>query len=109
MIPAVEYAVKNSSIREIEGKIIKVVIEKQEIMANDLKGLFYNKSNPEISRQIKMLTDKNMLEPIEIKARKYRLRVLNKHLLPAVFHMLDENGFLPEKNETKQIKELLAP
>jgi Fic family protein len=109
LIPAVEYAVKNSSIREIEGKIIKVVIEKQEIMANDLKGLFYNKSNPEISRQIKMLTDKNMLEPIEIKARKYRLRVLNKHLLPAVFHMLDENGFLPEKNESKQIKELLAP
>lgn len=109
LIPAIEYAKDNGNIKEIENKILKVVIEKQEIMANDLKHLFHNKSNPEISRQIKMLTEKNMLEPIGTKARKYRLRVLNKRLLPAVFHMLDEIGFLPEQNDAKQIKELLTP
>jgi len=109
LIPAIEYAVSNGDVREIEGKILKVVIEKQEIMANDLKSLFHNKSNPEISRQIKMLTEKNMLEPIGIKARKYRLRVLNKKLLHAVIHMLDENDFLPEREGSKQIKELLTP
>jgi len=70
LIPSIDYAITKGAIREMEGRILKVVIDKQEIMAADLRHLFYNKQHTEISRQIKNLIDKNMLEPIEKKSKK---------------------------------------
>jgi len=99
LIPAIDYAYEKELIKEIEVKILKSVIEKQNIVANDIKGLFHNKWNSEISRQIKILTEKNMLEPIGEKARKYRIRIFNKYLLNAIIHYLGKNDFLPERND----------
>ena len=103
LIPAIDYAYEKELIKEIEMKILKSVVEKQIIVANDIKNLFHNKWNTEISRQIKNLIDKNMIEPVEPKARRYRIKFYNKYLLNAIIHFLGESDFLPAKNETIKI------
>ena len=104
LIPAIEYAFEKDNIKEIEVRILKVAIEKQIIVANDLRSIFHNKRDSEISRQIKFLTDKGMLEPIETKARKYRLKFYNRYLLDPIIHLLGENGFLPDREDFFKIK-----
>lgn len=104
LIPAIEYAFEKEFLREIELKILRVVIEKQYLVANDIKGLFHNKWNSEISRQIKILTEKNLLEPVEEKSRKYRLRIFNKYLINEIIHFLGENDFLPTRQDIIEIK-----
>ncbi len=99
LYPAIDYSYDKQIIKEIEMKILKKVVDKQHITASDIKGLFHNKFNSEISRQIKILTDKKMLVPLEAKARKYRLRFDNNYLLKGIIHYLGENGFLPEKHD----------
>jgi len=104
LLPAIDYAYEKEKIKEIEVKILKVAIEKQILVANDLRPIFHNKRDSEISRQIKFLTDKGMLEPIETKARKYRLKFYNNYLLGAIIHLLGENGFLPDREDLLKIK-----
>ena len=103
LLPAIDYAYQKEKIKETEMRILKVAVEKQTIVANDLRPMFHNKRDSEISRQIKLLTEKGILEPVEVKARKYRLKFYNKYLLAPIMHSLGEKGFLPEREESFKI------
>ena len=101
LIPTINYSLEREHITETEAKILKKVIDTKDmiIQAGDVREFFVGKIHAEVSRQIKKLIDKKMLEPIGKGARKYSIRFDNNYLLRGVIKSLDEKGFLPIKNE----------
>lgn len=97
LIPALNFSIERKFITEIESKILKIAIDKQEIQASDIKHLFVGKDASIISRNIKRLVEKRMLIPVEEKSRKYTLRFDNNYLARGVINALDVNSFLPDK------------
>jgi len=95
LLPAINSALERKYITEKEYKILKVSVEKQIIRANDIKQLFPEKIPAVISRYIKKLIDKKMLQPEEDKSRKYVLCFENNYLLREVIKMLDKEQMLP--------------
>ena len=96
LLPAIIHSLERAYITEIESKILKLVLEKQLIQANDLASIFVGKEKSEISRQIKKLIDKKMLVAEEQGKRKYVIRFDNNYLLRSVMKTLGEKGFLPD-------------
>lgn len=96
---ALTYSKESGDINENEYKVLKITIDKQVIQASDLKSVFPKKISAEISRNIKKLKDKKLLTPEKENARKYLISFENKILLRGIIKALDENGFLPIKNE----------
>ncbi len=96
LLPAVNFSLEREYITEIESKILKLVVEKQVIQANDLSSIFAGKEKSEVSRQIKKLIDKKMLIPESEGKRKYVIRFDNNYLLRSVIKILGEKGFLPD-------------
>ena len=96
---AITFSRENDRITETEFKILKIAIEKKVIQASDLRVVFPNKLNSEISRNIRGLKDKQLLIPEKENGRKYIISFQNKILLRGIIRALDENGFLPIKNE----------
>lgn len=96
LFPAINYSLERAYITEIESKILKLVIEKQVIQANNLSGIFEGKEKSEVSRQIKKLIEKKMLVPESKGKRKYVIRFDNNYLLRSVIKILGEKGFLPD-------------
>jgi len=92
--PAIHYSLERQLITKQEFMILNVAIEKQELNANDIKHIFKDKLPAEISRQIRKLVDKKMLQPVTENARKYVLRFDNNFLLRGIIKSLDENGFI---------------
>lgn len=97
LIPALEFSVERKLITDEEDKVLRIVVEKQEIQAGDIKAIFHGKDPSIISRQIKKLTDKQMLMPVGEKRRKYTFRFGNNYLIRGIMSALGENGFLPDK------------
>ncbi|WCT13103.1 Fic family protein [Mucilaginibacter jinjuensis] len=96
LFPMIDFSAERRIITEIEGKILKVAITEQIIQASDIKHIFPDKSQSEISRQIKKLIDKKMLIPAGAEnARKYVIRFDNNYLLRGIIKVLGEKGFLP--------------
>lgn len=96
--PTIKYSLERKYITEIEANILNKVIEMQVIQARDILEIYSDKSNAEISRQIKKLIEKKMLMPEEEGARKYIIRFDNNYLLRGIIHKLGEKGFLPLKD-----------
>lgn len=96
---AIAFSRENDRITEIEYRILKIAIEKKIIQASDLQVVFPDKHNAEISRNIRRLKDKHLLTPEKENGRKYIISFQNKILLKGIIRALDENGFLPIKNE----------
>jgi len=82
----------------IHYSLERQLITKQELNANDIKHIFKDKLPAEISRQIRKLVDKKMLQPVTENARKYVLRFDNNFLLRGIIKSLDENGFISVKD-----------
>lgn len=99
LLPAIQYSLQQKYITPLESKILIRVIGKQIIQAADIKDLFEGKKDSEISRQIRRLMEKKMLMPEEEGKRKYVLRFDNSYLLRGIYKMLDEQGFLPIRDE----------
>jgi Fic family protein len=97
LLPAINHSLERAYITEIESKILKKVIEKQVIQANDLSVIFVGKERSEISRQIKKLIQKKMLIAENEGKRKYVIRFDNNYLLRGIIKILGEKGFLPDK------------
>ena len=95
LLPAVEYALQQRTITENEAKVLKKVVEVQELLAHHLKDVFPKKNAPKISKLIADLKAKNMLRPITGSVRKYVLSFDNSFLLRGIIRMLDKKGFLP--------------
>ncbi len=96
---ALEFSRENDRITDTEFKILKIAIDKKIIQASDLNSVFPNKLSSEVSRHIRKLKEKNLLIPEKEKGRKYLISFQNKILLKGIIRALDENGFLPIKNE----------
>ena len=94
LLPTISLALEKKYIVDIEAKILRKVIEKKTIESADLKDLFSGKHSSEISRQIKKLLDKKMLE--REGARNYGLSFGDNYLLRAIIKVLGEKGFLPD-------------
>ncbi len=95
LLPTISHSLERKYVTDLEGKILKKVIDKQIIQAGDLKEFFAGKLSSEISRQIKRLIDKKMLVPENEGSRKYIVRFDNNYLLRGVIKALGEKGFLP--------------
>ena len=95
LIPAIDSALEKKYITEREYKILQVVVKKQVIQAADIKKILPEKIPAEISRTIRRLRDKKMLQAEKDKSRKYVLRFENNYLLRGIIEMLDKEKFLP--------------
>ncbi len=100
LLPALAIAFERKLITGIEWAILKRAVEKQVIMAADIKDLFPGKHAVEVSRNIKRLIDNKMLGPVEDNARRYVLRFDNNYLIRGIIQVLDQEGFLPLKGES---------
>lgn len=96
--PAIQYSLERQLITKNEFSILNIAIDKQEIQANDIKHVFKNKAAAEVSRQIRKLVDKKMLQPINEHARKYVMRFDNNFLLRGIIKSLGDNGFISLKD-----------
>ena len=99
LIPTINYSLERKYITDLEAKILRKTIDKQEIQAADVKEYFVGKADAEVSRQIRKLIDKKMLVPEKEGTRKYVLRFDNSYLLRNVMKSLGEKGFLPIRDE----------
>jgi Fic family protein len=77
LLPALAISFERKLVTEIELEILKRAVEKQVIMASDIKDLFPGKHAVEISRNIKRLVNNKMLGPVKDNARRYVLRFDN--------------------------------
>ena len=98
LLPSIAHSLERKYITDIEARILKRAIEKPLIQASDIKDLFAGQDNAIISRQIKKLIEKKMLEPEKKGARKYMISFNNNFLLRGIINSLGEKGFLPIKD-----------
>ena len=90
--PTISYSIERQYITDIESKILRKAIEGKTIKSNDLKDIFPGKHSAEISRQIKKLVDKKMLDRVD--PRTYIISFGHSYLLRGVIKVLGEKGFL---------------
>lgn len=93
LLPTIRYSRERKFINEVEAKILSACIGEQVLSAGQLKAVFPKKKPSEISRQIRRLIEKKMLQPIEKNKRKYVLRFGNNFLLRGVIEHLKGLGF----------------
>jgi len=93
LLPAIQYSLERKFINDLEAKILKVCIQNQILQAGHLKSIFPQKKAAEVSRQIRRLIGKKMLQPIKDKKRKYILRFDNNYLLRGIIDCLRKLGF----------------
>jgi Fic family protein len=93
LLPTIKLSLEKKYITDLEAKILRKAVEKKSLQAIDIKDLFPGKHTSEISRQIKRLVDKKMLEKED--ARHYGLSFGDSYLLRAIVTILGEKGFLP--------------
>lgn len=94
LLPTIDLSLARKYIIDVEAKILRKVIGKKRILSSDLKDIFPGKHSSEISRRIKRLLDKKMLE--REGARNYGISFGNNYLLRAMIKVLGEKGFLPD-------------
>lgn len=102
-LPAISHSLEREYLTEFESQVLKMVADKQEIMASDLKALLPGKSPSEITRVIRNLIDKKkLLSPVAKNARKYVISFQRNYLLRGIIWALAEKGFLPN-NEIEEL------
>lgn len=94
LFPTISLSLERKYIIDIEAKILRKVITNKIIQSGDLKDLFPGKHSSEISRQLKRLVDKKMLEREE--ARSYGIGFGHNYLLRSMIKILGDKGFLPD-------------
>ncbi len=98
LLPTIDFAINRWNITKEEYDILKILVEKQEIQAEDIKHLFPGKLSASISRYLKWLKDKKMISSINEKSRKYVLDFTSSYLVRGVIKALDENNFISIKD-----------
>jgi Fic family protein len=101
LIPTINSALQSSLISEVDAKILILAADKMSVMAGDLKPIIGNKLPQEVSRILRKMRERRLLMPVKEGARKYVIHFSNSFLLRGVIQMLDKNGFLPLKDESK--------
>jgi len=95
LLPSVAFALERKLINNDEAKILKIAVKKQVFEASDIRVEFPDKIPAEISRMIRRLKERKMIDTETNQKRKYVLCFANNYLLRGIIDMLDKNGFLP--------------
>ena len=95
LVPAIDFALENKYLTEKEYKILRLAAKKQIIKAADIRQVLPQKIPAEISRTIRRLKDKKMLQAEKDRGRTYFLWFENNYLLRGIIEMLDKEKFLP--------------
>ncbi len=95
--PALSYARKMKYIDDQEYAVLKSAADHHTVQAKDLSKVFKTVHPTTISRKIKQLRDKKMLEPIHKDARQYHLNVINNFLMRGMIYALEKEGYIPLK------------
>ena len=97
LLPTISASLERKYITDTEAKILRRVVDKKSIQSTDLKDIFSGKHSSEISRQIRKLIDKKMLE--KETPRFYGISFGDNYLLRAIIKVLGEKGFLPHLDD----------
>jgi len=95
LLPSISSALESKLINNDEARILRVAVKNQVFGASDVKNEFPNKIPAEISRMIRRLKERKMIDTEKDQKRKYVLCFANSYLLRSIVDMLDKNGFLP--------------
>ncbi|HED38789.1 MAG TPA: Fic family protein [Ignavibacteria bacterium] len=97
LLPAIDFALDRENITEREYKILRYLIEKENmsIKSEELSTLGISDSVQK-SRIMKKLKDKKIIEPIESGGRIYTVRFANNYLLRGVIKSLEKEGFVSD-------------
>jgi len=95
LLPSISFASERKLITDNEAKILKIAIKNQIFQASDVKKEFPGMISAQVSRMIRRLIEKKMIEPEKGQKRKYVLYFENNYLLRGIVKSLDEKGFLP--------------
>lgn len=100
---AISYSKDIGAIKDNEFKILNIAVDKQVFQASDLKSIFPKKLSAEVSRNIRKLKDKNLIISERKNSRKYIISFKNTILLKGIIKALDDNNFLPIKDEIASV------
>ncbi len=98
-IPAVKRAEEREVLTKDEAKVLLVAIKNQEFKTSMLNKVYKNKDSVKLSRLVRKLRDRKLLIPVEENSRVYVFSFISNELMRFVMQMLDEEGFLPLKDE----------
>ncbi|NOZ63495.1 MAG: Fic family protein [Caldiserica bacterium] len=95
LLPALNFALDRKYITEVECKVLTIAVKKQPMQARNVRSVLPGKLPAEISRIIRRLRNKRMLQSERKNTRKYVLKFENNYLLRGIIEMLNKEGFLP--------------
>ena len=95
LLPAVRYSKERNILTEIEKKILEVAINKQVFQNADLQHIFKDKKKSEVSRWIRRMRERNLIDTEQNSSRKYVIKFSQNQILRGIIKSLGENGFLP--------------
>lgn len=98
LLPALDYSIKMKYIDKDEYTILKIAAQKKSIKASDVKPLFKDTHHVTISRKIKSLREKKMLQNEPDNSRKYHLSFINNFLIRGMIQSLEIEGYIPLKD-----------
>lgn len=102
LLPAIDFSFDRKLINEIEAGVLRVAVKANDghgFQAKDIKGLFLGKHMSHVSRYISQMKDKRLIVPKKEGSRSYLIDFQNNYLIRGVIKMLDQNNFLPLKDE----------
>lgn len=99
LLPAIKYSKERELLTDIEKKILTIAIKKQVFQNSDLQDIFKNKKKSEISRWIRRMKERNLIETEQKSSRKYVIKFSHNQILRGIIKSLGDNDFLPLRNE----------
>lgn len=97
LLPAIRYSKERELLTDIEKKILEVAINKQVFQNSDLQNIFKDKKKSEVSRWIRRMKERNLIETERNSTRKYVIKFSQNQLLRGIIKSLGDNDFLPIK------------
>lgn len=97
LIPAINFALERQSITQKEYKILKYLIQKNDVLikSEELHKIGITNSVQK-SRAMKTLREKKMVRPLKENGRIYTINFVNNYLLRGVVDSLDKQGFISD-------------
>jgi Fic family protein len=99
LLPAIKYSKERELLTDVEKKILAVAIKKQVFQNSDLQDIFKNKKKSEVSRWIRRMKERNLIETEQKSSRKYVIKFSHNQILRGIIKSLGDNDFLPLRNE----------
>ena len=99
LLPAIRYSKDRELLTDIEKKILDVAIKKQVFQNSDLQDIFKGKKKSEISRWIRKMKERNLIETERKSSRKYIIKFSQNQILRGIIKSLGDNDFLPIRDD----------